>query len=43
MFDPPGNNSPDEMKKRECFEDFIITESIYNAGIFDKRKIVIHK
>jgi|WetSurMetagenome_2_1015567.scaffolds.fasta_scaffold75606_5 hypothetical protein len=43
LQDPPGNNSLDELKKRECIEEFIITDSIYNAGIFDKNKIVIRK
>jgi len=43
LLDPPGNNSLDELKKRECIEEFIITDSIYNAGIFDKNKIVIRK
>lgn len=43
LLDSPGNNSPDELKKRECVEEFIITDSLYNAGVFNKYAITVRE
>lgn len=43
LLDPPGNNLPDELKRRECVEEFIITDSIYNAGVFNKNAITVRE